>query len=163
MITSPRFTFPDNDPFDTSSNVEKFDKSGLPTVESVAELESSAKTFFQLKKGQEAADALDIFAKQANTLANIIVATLKPYYDASHEDRSNYAGTSELAKLESMANDYKRKRNRAMVMRAECLLALGCQADAAGLLMNTLTLIELADAKWWKKVLEDLLKLVGIT
>ena len=49
MITIPRFNFPDNDPFDTSTNVDKFDKTGLPTGESVAELESTATTLFQLK------------------------------------------------------------------------------------------------------------------
>jgi hypothetical protein len=162
MADNPRFKFPENDPFDTSTNVENFDKTGLPTVERVEELESIAKTLFQLKKGQEAADALDLFAKQANALANIVVSTLKPYYDASYEARSNFTDISELAKLESRANDYKTKRNRAMVMRAECLLALGREAEAAGLLMNALDLIALDDANWWKRARENLLKVVGV-
>jgi len=45
MTTNSQFHFPDNDPFDTNNNVEHFDKTGLLTLESVAELESTAKTF----------------------------------------------------------------------------------------------------------------------
>lgn len=151
-----------SDPFDLSSSREKIGKLGLPTVSIVADLENKAKQLFAAGNWKEANPALERYAKQANTLANLISAGLEPFYGASYDDRRSFSGTSALVNYESLANEYKTKRNRAMVMQGECLISLGQKDEGAAMLIKALDLISIDDKEWWTRARTKLYSLLDV-
>jgi hypothetical protein len=71
-----------------------------------------------VREGKATVDALDRYAKEANSLSNYIARGLKPYYDGSDDQKKAFPSErlSQLAPLETLGNGYKAKRNRAMVI-----------------------------------------------
>jgi tetratricopeptide (TPR) repeat protein len=150
------------DPFDLSRSREKIGKFGLPTVTRVADLENKARVLYAANNWREAGIALDRFAREANTLANLISSGLEPYYGASYDDKENIKGLGALAAYEKLANDYKTKRDRAMVMQAECLILTGQKEEAAALLLRALDTISADDRDWWDRARNKLYALIDV-
>ncbi len=139
-------TKPSDDPFDTSAAQKKIAELGVPTTASVADLEKQAGDLFTQRDCGKAIPALERFARQANWLANLVAAGVQPFYSASYDSRKNFGtGVSELVPYERMANEYKSKRDRAMVMQAECVISLGQKDRAVSLLVRSLDLISIDD------------------
>ena len=153
-----------DDPFDLSATDAKVQELGVPTVQSVDQLERRATELYTSEKWNEAESALDEYAKQANWLSNLIAGGLQPYYDASYDDRESFphARLLKLIPLESLGNQYKEKRNRAMVMRAECFVNLGQTEKAVSLLVGALDLIDIEDEKWWTRATDQLYSIIGV-
>ena len=111
---------------------------------------------------EEAIPVLVLYAKNANWLANIMAASLKPYYDASYDDRKGFTKTKELAPIERLSNEYKVKRNVAFAMHGECLLKIGDKKGAMPVLMKALDLIDIDNEAWWKRSRENLLSIIEV-
>jgi len=164
-ITSPLLMAQEKqDPFDLSATEEKIKELGLPTVAKVEALEKKAKVLYNSKKWQEAALALEEYAKKTNWLSNLIEAGLEPYYSADYDDKKEYpySKLTALVPFEKKVNDYRRKRNRAMVMQAECLINLGQNDKAVSLLVRALDLIDINDEVWWNRARRQLYSIIGI-
>ena len=149
------------DPLDLSSSREKLGKLGIATPSVISGLESKAKTLVAANDCRNAIPALETFARQANTLANLITAGLQPFYGASDDDRRR-ASVGELAKYESLANDYKAKRDHAVVLQAECAAKLGQRDQAATLFINALNLLSVDDTEWWDRARAGLYGLIDV-
>lgn len=153
-----------SDPFNLQESSSKVNELGVITKSDVDQLEDDVKELFSAGKCDKAAPKLEEFARKANWLANIIASTLDPYYGASYDDRKEYpySKLQPLIPLESLANDYKKKRNIAIAMRGECLLKQGDLETAVPVLMKALDLIELDNEAWWKRTRENLLKAIQV-
>jgi len=153
-----------SDPFDLTATETKMKELGIPTVSLVDEFEQNAKDLFTAGKWREAATALHEYAKQANWLANLISAGLEPYYNASYDDRKflSYSQLNSLGSFEEKANEYKRKRNRAMVMQVECMVKLGDKEKAVALLVKALDLINVKNDLWWTRARKQFYSLIGL-
>lgn len=149
------------DPFDLT-RAKAMLAEGIPTVEEVNGLEETAKKSFESGNCKAAVDDLDLYAKKANHLANLIVAGLEPFYGASYDDRKAFRDVRSLIPLENLANDYKDKRNRAMVMRAECLFELGQTEEGIGVMVVALDLISIDDQEWWMRARKGLYDAIGV-
>ena len=136
----------------------------VPTVPAVATLEQQALAAFQGGDWKTAVDALDRYAKAANGLSNYIAQGQKPYYTASFDDRKLVppAQLAKLVPLERLGNDYKEKRNRAMVMEAECLVKLNDTSKAASMYYQALGLIDVKDTEWWDRARNGLNALLQV-
>lgn len=152
------------DPFDLSATDKNLAELGVPTVPEVEALEQQAKTFYSNENWEKAASALEEYAKKANWLSNIIAAGIEPYYGADYDDRKEYpySKLKPLIPFETKANDYKKKRNRAMVMQAECLINLGQKDKAVSLLIKALDLINIKNEEWWNRARKQLYLLIEI-
>ena len=140
------------DPFDLSKNAKKIQELGIPTTSKVQALERKASDLYLAKNWKAAAEANAAFAKAANWLSNIISAGLQPYYGASFDDRKSFSrDLTRLVKLEQAANDLRRKRNRAMVIQAECVINAGDRETGFGLLLRALDLVDINDTEYWEK------------
>ena len=155
----------EEDPFDISGILEQIEEYGVPTCSSVAELEAKAMNLFTQGNYVAAMEALEAFAKHANWLANIIVAGLEPFYGASYDDRKSfpyYSRGDALIEFERRANEYKTKRNHAMVMQAECAVQLGVTTQAVAMFMKALDLIDIEDYEWWDRARDGLYALIEL-
>jgi len=106
------------DPFDLTEINDKIEELGVPTVESVSQLETSAVELFEANNCEEALPALEAFSKNANWLSNIISSGLEPYYGASYDTRQDfpYRNLRPLIPIEERANELRQKRNESFVM-----------------------------------------------
>ena len=86
---------------------------------------------------------------------------LQPFYGASFDDRKGF-NTSSLAVFEERANGYKEKRNRAIVMQAECLVKLDQKEEAAAMFSSALGLITIDDREWWTRARLGLYTLIDV-
>jgi|AntAceMinimDraft_16_1070373.scaffolds.fasta_scaffold51747_3 tetratricopeptide (TPR) repeat protein len=154
----------EEDPFDISATLEQIAEYGVPTVSSVATLEDKALGLFNEGKYRPAMEALEAFSKHANWLSNLISSGLDPFYGASYDDRKgfSYAKLQPLIQYESMGNEYKTKRNHAMVMQAECAVILGDKTKAVALFIKALDLIDIEDWTWWERTRKGLYALIGV-
>jgi hypothetical protein len=137
---------------------------GVVTMPEVDALEIKAKELFNAGEYKSAIPILIEYSKKANWLANLISATLDPYYRASYDDRKSYsyAKLKPLIPLESLANDYKKKRNIAIAMQGECLLKIGDEKGAVPVLLKALDLIEIDNDVWWERTRNNLLKIIKV-
>lgn len=94
----------------------------------------------------------------------MISANLDPYYGASYDDRKDYpyAKIKPLIPLETMANEYKKKRNIAFAMHGECLLKTGDKKAAIPLLLKALDLIDIDNEIWWERTRKNLLWIIEV-
>lgn len=155
----------EDNPFNIRATSRKIDEHGIPTPAHVAELELQAKALLDTGDCEAAVPALEEYAKQANWLANIVAAGLEPFYRASYDDRKKVIrrpSARALTKYEDLANQYKQKRNRAMVMEAECLVEIRRREEAVGLLMNVLRLIPVDDDEWWTRARNELYNVIKL-
>jgi tetratricopeptide (TPR) repeat protein len=141
------------DPFDLSASASKVKELGVFTKPEVDKLEEKAKELFNSGNCKDAIPVLVEYAKKSNWLANMIAATLNPYYGASYDDKKEYpyAKLKPLIPMESLANDYKKKRNIAYAMHGECLVKIGNKESAIPVLLKALDLIDLDNEIWWQK------------
>lgn len=151
-------------PFDLSAANELMGDFGLPTVQSVGELEKQTQASFAAGDCKSAVETLDKFARQSNALANLIAGGLEPFYDASYDERKKFSPVrlQQLIPFEESANKYKQKRNEAMVMQAECFVKLGEPKKAAGLFYQALRLTALEDWELWERARNGLYALLGV-
>jgi len=152
------------DPFDLSATDKKIEELGVPTASEVRALEEKAKEFYAKMDWKNAVSALEEYAKKANWLSNLISAGMKPFYNADYDKRKKfpYSKLQLLIPLEKEANDYRQKRNRAIVMQAECLVKLGEKGKAVSLLVRALDLIDIKDDEWWNRARKQLYKLIEL-
>lgn len=152
------------DPFDLTVSTKNVKEFGVITKAQVDQLETTAKKLFTAGDCGNAIKALEEYAKKANWLANMISANLDPYYTASYDDRKsyNFEKLKPLIPLETMANEYKAKRNRAFAMQGECYLKLGDKEAALPLLLKALDLLEIEDDEWWTRSRNNLLSIIEV-
>lgn len=154
----------DADPFDLSPSTAKVDELGVVTQTEVDGLEQRSKELFNAGNCKAAIPVLEEYAKKANWLANMVSATLDPYYGASRRDREDFSYTKlqKLIPLETLANNYKGKRNIAFAMQGECLMEMGENERAIPMLLKALDLIALEDTAWWDRTRENLLTILDV-
>ncbi|MBB1327378.1 hypothetical protein H5089_18080 [Pseudoalteromonas sp. SR45-1] len=152
------------DPFDLSASATKVKELGLITKPEVDALEEKAKSLFNAGDCKGAIPVLIDYSKKSNWLANMIQASLDPYYGASYDDRKgySYAKLKPLIPLETMANDYKKKRNIAFAMQGECLVKVGDEKGAIPVLLKALDLIDIDNDVWWERTRNNLLKVIKV-
>lgn len=155
----------DVDPFDLSASASKVEELGVITQPEVDSLEDRAKELFNSGNCEEAIPVLVEYTKKSNWLANMIAASLDPYYGASYDDRKGYSyeKLKPLIPLESLANDYKRKRNIAFAMQGECLIKTGDNKGAIPVLLKALDLIDIDNDVWWERTRNNLLEVIQVS
>lgn len=151
-----------SDPFDLSSSQSKVDELGVITKPEVDALESKAKELFNSGNCDAAIPVLIEYSKKSNWLANMIAATLEPFYGADYDDRESYPSSklNPLIPLESMANEYKKKRNIAFAMQGECMIKVGDKKGAIPVLIKSLDLIDIDNDVWWERTRNNLLSVI---
>ena len=152
-----------DDPFDLSELTNRTSGLGISTIAQVTELEERGRELYNAGNCSEAVDVLDEFARRSNWLANIIREGLEPFYDAGRDERAEFDNVRSLIPFEELANSYTRKRNIAMVMRAECLANLGDTEQALHLFFRALGLIDIENTEWWGKARSGLYEIVGVS
>ena len=152
------------DPFDLSASTSQVDELGVITKPEVDALEVKAKELFNAGDYKAAIPVLIEYSKKANWLANLISASLDPYYGASYDDRKSYsyAKIKPLIPLETLANEYKKKRNIAFAMQGECLLKTGDKKGAVPVLLKALDLINIDNDIWWERTRNNLLSIIEV-
>lgn len=153
-----------SDPFDLTESTKQVSELGVVTQKEVDALQTKATELYTAEDCQAALPVLKEFVRKSNWLANMVHATLDPYYGASYDDRKEYSyeKISKLIPYENLANGYKRKRNIAMAMQADCHTKLGNTKEAIPLLLKTLDLLELDNDIWWDKTRENLMQITGV-
>jgi len=153
------------DPFDLSESASKVEELGVITKPEVDALEERAKELFNSGSCKEAIPVLVEYTKKSNWLANMISASLDPYYGASYDDRKGYSyeKLKPLIPLERLSNDYKRKRNIAFAMQGECLIKTGDDKGAIPVLLKALDLIDIDNDVWWKRTRNNLLEVIQVS
>lgn len=152
----------ETDPFDLEN--KGINDGAVSTVNALATIEEQARALFgDGACTGEVVAVLDDFARKANAMGNVISAGLEPFYDASLDDRRSFRGTRELIPFETLANQYKRKRNIAMVMRAECIAKSGDRETAISVYYRALQLLSIDNTEWWTRARNGLYALVGVS
>ncbi|ESP95043.1 hypothetical protein [Pseudoalteromonas luteoviolacea] len=153
------------DPFDLTASSSKVKELGLITQPEVDALEEKAKNLFSSGNCDKAIPVLIEYSKKANWLANMISATLDPYYGARYDDKKKfpYSKLKPLIPLETLANEYKQKRNIAFAMQGECLMKVGDNEKAIPLLLKALDLFGIENEVWWKRTRENLLNVINVS
>ena len=152
----------ETDPFDVTTLQKRIEETGVPTPQLVQQLEVKATALAKDAKWQEAAEAYAAFARSANWLANLIEAGLQPFYNASSDERNRYNIPDSDIKFEKLGNDYKKKRNEAMVIQAECLIRMGDTKRAVPILIRSLELINIMDTELWTRARKDLYSIIQV-
>ena len=116
------------------------------------------------KDWENAAEALHLYAMNANLLANLIKSGLDPYYGASYDDRKEfpYSKLKPLVKYETNTNAYIRSRNEAFVMEADCYLNMGDLKKAAALYRKALDHINIDNEILWDRARIGLYSIIGV-
>lgn len=155
---------PADDPFDLSPSASKVEELGIVTQPEVDGLEEQSKELFNAGNCEDAVPVLSEYSKKANWLANMVTATLAPYYSASRDEREgySYSQVQALVPLETLANDYKGKRNIAFAMQGECLMKLGDQERAIPMLLKALDLLSLDEEAWWERTRDNLFTIIEV-
>ena len=163
-VVSVQQSTSDGHPFDVSRVASEIDELGFVTQPEVDLLEQQAKELFNSGDCEAAIPVLENYMKKSNWLANLIAATLDPYYNADYDDRKAYphARLQSLIPLEKLANAYKTKRNIAYAMQGECLLKTGDQNRAIAVLVKALDLIDIDNESWWRRTRSNLLQLIEV-
>jgi hypothetical protein len=151
-----------DDPFDLSAREEQTEGLGVTTISQVSQLEERARELYGAENCDEAVDVLDELSRRSNVLANFIRRGLEPFYDASRDEREGFGSVRQLIPFETLANSYTRKRNIAMVMRAECFVKIGDDEKAAGLFYQALNLIDIDNSEWWDRARSGLYTLIEV-
>lgn len=150
------------DPLDISKEMEQIDKYGVPTVKAVEELKAKADTLFQSKAWKEAAVAYEVYAKNANWLANLLSQCVEPYYSASYKDKEkiSYSLLKPFIPLESKANEIKKNRNIAYVKIGLCYKNSGNVKNAVAYLHKGLDLLSIDEYGNWMAAKDAMLELL---
>jgi len=150
------------DALDISAIQKRVEEAGIPTPQSVQQLQEKADTLTHDGKWQDAASAYEAYARAANWLANLIGAGLDPFYHASYDDRKNYSVRKGDIELENLSKSYREKRDEATVSQAECFVRMNDSRHAVPLLVKALELINIKDAQLWSRARKDLYSITQV-
>lgn len=139
---------------------ELVDEASFPTVESVARLHEQAEAAFESGDCEDAIPILEDWASAANWLANLISQGIDPGY--RNIRNLSLDQLKALTPREGQANSFKRERNHAMVMRAECLQAVGRDPEAVATFARVLELIDSDDMAWWTRAANGVYSYIGV-
>lgn len=157
------------DEMDISSQQQKVEELGIPTLNSVEKMKQNADALWNVGNYPEAAVAYNNYASNANWIANIISAGLEPFYHADYDARKSWnfyhkeMTMDALAPYEQIANRYKSERNRAMVLEGLCYYNMGEYTRAMPLLLKVLDILEETQETEWKLAMKALYSMVGYT
>ena len=153
----------EKDPMDVSSEMEKIEKYGVPTVDAVNVLKHHSDSLYNAKDWEKAAIALDDYAKNANWLANLLSQCVEPYYSASYDDKKNipYFSLKPFIPFEDMANSLKDGRNEAYVKIGICQKELGNTKKAVAYLYKGLDLLSVDQREYWVIAKNAIAEIVG--
>lgn len=154
-----------DDPLDLSSQLEKVEKHGVPTVAMVQEMKEKAEMLYTNQMWEDAAVAYEEFAQKANWLANLISQCVEPYYSASYDDRKNisYTTLKEYIPYEDKANKLKFQRNVAYVRIGLCYKNMGNNSQAVTYLHKGLDLLDIDQKVEWSEAASALAEIVGFS
>ena len=153
----------EKDPMDVSAEMEKIEKYGVPTVDAVHKLKLQADSLFNAKDWENAAIALDDYARSANWLANLLSQCVEPYYSASYDDKksTSYFSLKPFIPFENKANSLKRGRNEAYVKMGICQKELGNTKKAVAYLYKGLDLLSVDQREYWVIAKDAIAEIVG--
>lgn len=124
----------------------------------LSELETLEDRYTKLLDGEGCENALPLivkFSESSNKTANITRQGNKPLYAASREKSErvsrNRSLLNELIRAEDTFNDLIRRRNKAWVEEAKCLLELGEKQAAINRLYRALDYIDVTDSSLWSE------------
>ena len=149
------------DAFDITESISKVDDLGVITKSEVDSLEVEAKVLFNAGDFKEAIPVLIEFSNKANLLANLISASIDPYYRASYDEKQK-CFFSKYRPEETLAKEYKEKRNIALAMQGECLLKTGDKKGAIIVLLKALYLIDINNEIWWDRTQNNLFSIIEV-
>ena len=154
-----------DDPLDLSSQLEKVEKHGVPTVAMVQEMKEKAEMLYTNQMWEEAAVAYEEFAQKANWLANLISQCVEPYYSASYDDRKNasYTMLKDFIPYQNKANELKKQRHVAYVRIGLCYKNMGNNSQAVTYLHKGLDLLAIDQRTEWNEAAKALAEIVGFT
>lgn len=138
-----------NDPLDFSEQKEQIEQYGVPTIITIAEMKIKSDALFEAKSWKEAAISYEIYAKNANWLANLLSQCIEPYYSASYDKKRNFWDFSSITPYEEQANKIKEDRNTAYVKIGLCYKNLGDIKNAVVYLYKALDVISIEDKINW--------------
>lgn len=149
--------------FDLSIAEKEISDYGIPTPESVDKIGIEANKLFEEEKWEDAILAYELYSKNSNWLANLISKAVKPYYDASYDDRKSISSSmiNALIKYESKSNYYKAERNKAIFRQGVCYYKLGDYQKSLPLILKTLDLISMDEKEIWaeaRSILDSIIK-----
>jgi hypothetical protein len=154
------------DALDISAIQKRVEEAGIPTPQSVQQLEEKAAALARDSKWQDAASAYQgaraLYARTSNWLANLISAGLDPFYHASYDDQKNYSISQREIQLENLSNSYRKKRDQATVWEAECYVRMNDTRRAVPLLVKALELINIKDTELWSRARKDLYSIIQV-
>ena len=155
----------EKDPLDVSSELERIEKYGVPTVEVVENLKINADSLYNAKDWQNAIEALENHATNANWLANLLSQCVEPYYSASYDDKKNisYFSLKPYIPFENKANALKRERNVSYVKIGICYKNLGNNKKAIAYLYKGLDLLSVEQTEYWIIAKNAIAEIVGFT
>lgn len=139
------------DPLDVSIQKEQIEKYGVPTIGAIEEMKVKADALYESESWDKAAGAYEVYAQNANWLANLLAQCVEPYYSASYDDRkaTPFNTLKPFIPFESKANEYKTNRNQAYVKMGLCYKNLGDVKNAVTYLHKGLDLLDVKDVVYW--------------
>jgi len=159
-LSVPAFT--QENPFDISASQKEIDEYGVPTVSFVEQMGKKCDELYDKGMWKEAASAYELYAKNANWLANLIAAGLDPYYSASYDHKKGFPQSElmQLIKYEKKANYFKYERNKAILRQGICYFKLADNKTALPLIVKALDLIQIDDKEQWTEARNVLYQIV---
>ncbi|WP_429911038.1 hypothetical protein [Glycocaulis sp.] len=121
------------------------------TVSEVTDAVSQAQEAFDSGDCAEALPLLVDAQRKSNQISNLIQGGLRPFYDASYDQRRSFTAVGRLVGYENSMNEYRETRNRLMVYEAECLLTLGQRNEGIVRLYRALELIPISNRELWDR------------
>ena len=168
LLSVAGFAQEDPERLDLSLLVAQVDEIGLATLDSVAALKQRSEDLVAQGNCQEAIPVLDEWAKSANQLAHFLRIGMEPFSGARGIDQQEYARSTKVAfqmfaSVVLRAMELRRQRNQAMVLQAECQVAIGNPDLAASIYYQALDLMTLGkeEREYWDRARTGLYKLVG--
>ncbi|MEL7169730.1 MAG: hypothetical protein AAGN64_10335 [Bacteroidota bacterium] len=133
------------------------------TTTTVEQLRTTAMAAYEADCASSLVD-MENYASAANSLANIISVALDPYYDASSRarDRVGRRLLNQLVEYERTSNDYRRQRNEAHIMIAECQARNGMNDEAIASYAKALNNLSAEEAELWERARTGLFALIGV-
>jgi len=150
-------------PLDIKEELAIIEKNGIPSFSSVNSLQEKADALYENKSWKEAAIAYELFAENANWLANLMSKCVEPYYSTSYDDRKGSSSTKLgiFIKYEKAANELKDSRNVALAKIGLCHYQLGDNKKAVAYLCRALDLLEMDQDVYWITAANTLARIVG--
>lgn len=154
--------FSQENPLDISQAQKEIDEYGVPTISSVDQMGKKCDDYYDKGLWKEAAVAYELYAKNANWIANLISSGLDPYYSASYDDKKKfpYSELSPLVKFETKANYYKNERNKAILRLGICYFKLADNKTALPYILKALDLIPIDNKEHWKEARDILYQII---